>query len=996
MAKSKHNNNNNNKNKTHKILFISLAVIILIGALLTGVLLVANEDLAGMARKILPAYNEQLKKADTKTKVNLVARQIQQVTTLNQLLAKKMLDYYKMMKAAEICTELENSVKKSRGSQKISALCKDPDNDDFQKADGVYAYITNPNLIKGKGLKIGCNVVYDTCKEDGLPYLYEQRCNYLNVPEQLMYDCSIMGPNFVCKKGACVDTTKPKVPLCGDLVLDVGEECEDGNIIDGDGCSKLCKVEPKQPDLAIGQVFDVLSQYCVNSLNFEICNKGEGIVENNFMINVEANGKTSLFMYEVSAFGKIEPGKCVNYINPIKLNVLKFGKIDNNYDFKISVDLNQEIDEKDENNNEKTQNLVTGDNYYYLPNDKSGDNICDTWCFDTDEGKQYWIAGNLTFMHLSAPDYRNDQCDEYSHFKNKAILSERFCVDPIYKLDNGLFTYPAGEKQVDCTLLNAKCEDSRCVPIEKNNLKCKDYESGGVDPFKLGIINYTGIDSTNEEYIIIPDTCENEEMLLDYYCENGGELAEYNPINCYYLNAICQNGACVKVDKENQCIDNDPENDPFIAGNVDFVKFNGVIDPHLDDCTSADKTQLRQYYCINDKSPPQQLISDCTQYKNEFGPALCSNGKCTYPDPSLKKCIETYDNGLDYYKFGGIQSTNEYAEFYEGGDYCINDKQLIEFFCSENDLQMAPPYDCSLEGNKVCKNGACVVKDDSLKSCTFNGQQYEYTDEFGQNHYESQTACSFNNNEPYEKASSQSTDYLINYFCDGKELGNSIIDCTKINKKCFNGECMIPNPALAKCVEATGENWEINPKDPFTYGSSIGYNEFGIGCYVNFDNCMDSNVLQEVFCEGNTVKLIEIKCSKYGMKCNDNKDICQKADPTLASCTDTDDGNEPNIPGEVFSSDEFGASLSAVDDCDGITELVERTCENNKFNWISMQCSAGKQCRMICDADNNYLGSACIDTNDNTNVCKAAVEEPIPAESENGNNGNNGGGGSGP
>jgi len=47
-----------------------------------------------------------------------------------------------------------------------------------------------------------------------------------------MYDCSIMGPNYVCKKGACVDMTKPKIPLCGDLVLDVDEECEDGNIID--------------------------------------------------------------------------------------------------------------------------------------------------------------------------------------------------------------------------------------------------------------------------------------------------------------------------------------------------------------------------------------------------------------------------------------------------------------------------------------------------------------------------------------------------------------------------------------------------------------------------------------------------------------------------------------------------------------------------------------------------------------------------------------------
>ncbi len=35
----------------------------------------------------------------------------------------------------------------------------------------------------------------------------------------------------------------PKIPVCGDGVLDAGEGCDDGNTVDGDGCSATCAVE---------------------------------------------------------------------------------------------------------------------------------------------------------------------------------------------------------------------------------------------------------------------------------------------------------------------------------------------------------------------------------------------------------------------------------------------------------------------------------------------------------------------------------------------------------------------------------------------------------------------------------------------------------------------------------------------------------------------------------------------------------------------------------
>ena len=33
-------------------------------------------------------------------------------------------------------------------------------------------------------------------------------------------------------------------PVCGDGTLDAGEECDDGNTVDGDGCSAVCTIEP--------------------------------------------------------------------------------------------------------------------------------------------------------------------------------------------------------------------------------------------------------------------------------------------------------------------------------------------------------------------------------------------------------------------------------------------------------------------------------------------------------------------------------------------------------------------------------------------------------------------------------------------------------------------------------------------------------------------------------------------------------------------------------
>lgn len=41
----------------------------------------------------------------------------------------------------------------------------------------------------------------------------------------------------------CVAAPPPPQPVCGNGIVEDGEQCDDGNVVDGDGCSSLCTVE---------------------------------------------------------------------------------------------------------------------------------------------------------------------------------------------------------------------------------------------------------------------------------------------------------------------------------------------------------------------------------------------------------------------------------------------------------------------------------------------------------------------------------------------------------------------------------------------------------------------------------------------------------------------------------------------------------------------------------------------------------------------------------
>ena len=65
------------------------------------------------------------------------------------------------------------------------------------------------------------------------------------------------------------DTFAPDAPtsICGDGILQVGEQCDDGNAIPGDGCSGICTIEP-------GHICPTVGVLCISTIT-QVCGDGK-------------------------------------------------------------------------------------------------------------------------------------------------------------------------------------------------------------------------------------------------------------------------------------------------------------------------------------------------------------------------------------------------------------------------------------------------------------------------------------------------------------------------------------------------------------------------------------------------------------------------------------------------------------------------------------------------------------------------------------------------
>ncbi|MBT4540559.1 hypothetical protein HOC35_03525 [Candidatus Woesearchaeota archaeon] len=1022
------------KNKSENIKFITslfLILIVLVSLILVFDLIADKTDLTGKVRDVYKgAMNPERFEDNTYERLSITQDKLQkELRAIKNIRASDygVIDLLRTarekMEEASYCQEAEDAIGYKYNFQpdleKIEYVyCADIDKNNgenpFKQSSNVYYYsmydISPDYSVFPTGpeqppteyniLSQGCHKIIDKCKTENQQFLYEAECDPVKeVPTFRVVNCQEkFGEDFTCINGACIEVIEEPIIVeecgndilenneecddgnldngdgcseeceveeyCGDAIIQelLEEECDDGNLIEGDGCDEECNIETPPPDLIIGIINEnAVSEYCVNFYVFEVCNIGESTVEEEIEISLQANGEISVFEYD--PIDGLEPFECDLIKNPPKTHIFKFTTLDSIDNVMFSVDPDNEINEADETNNLKAQQIYSGDNYYYEPNNLEEDNICSAWCYDSDNGKNWWQAGTTTFLYNQEMDYKSDICDKYYGYPNQAVLTEYYCLNPIYKLDNGLFPYPALKKELDCTILDAKCENGACVPIDNNQLSCQDLE-GDSDPWTYGEVLYTSIDG--EDFVLQDECYNNNEKVNDYYCEDE-QLADSSHYNCVYMNALCQDGACVEVDEQNTCQDNQPENDPFVYGTLEFHKFTGETDYYGDGC-SFDRHEVFEDYC-NGEGVPDQISYDCTQDENEFGASLCVEGACVYPNPDLMVCDEVWDEGLDYYNKGKVESVSMHGVKDKNVDTCIpGNNLLIEYFCVDEELHMTEPYDCGLEG-MTCYNGRCTTPDENLKFCeevmTEEGTQVQYTNEFGLNTW-LETTCvdddeDTTNLDVYDFDDDPESNTLVTFSCNGNDIEYEVTDCAQTGGVCYEGECVTPDFNLVSCNSPQEEG---DGNDPFTDGYTEQTDEFGIE-KKKWDDCEDEYELQEYYCVGDEYEDIYIDCADYEMKCYN--DICQEPNLDLIECVHVEYSDEDPV---IFTN-EFGDATYNYDIC--ITNSYGQFLLNNPNSGYNGQKEvynevAQYMLQYTCNEDNS-LGKNVVDCEEQGKVC---------------------------
>ncbi|MBI5392397.1 hypothetical protein HZA96_00885 [Candidatus Woesearchaeota archaeon] len=686
--------------------------------------------------KILPAYDE------SKKKILLTEEQKMQYNDP--------VKYSACVEAKKISKWTDKSFNQNT-NMKLGEYkgCYDPTGDDLKVASAVYYFdfFSQPTYkaYSYKEVSISeCKFLADKCKGEKTPFIIEAYCDQKGNPTYTeAKDCRVIFGNndYVCDKGKCV------------LNVDI----------------------KKKPDLVVDIIYkDVYGKQCVNSYHFKICNNGDAPLEKQFAMTVKANGYESKFNYLFADFPKLKPKECVDIIKPDKLTILKFStSVQTTNDVNVVLDTNNEIDELDEKNNDKTASVYSGNGYIYDPatyDPNKEETWCDTFCYDSDDGKNFDKIGKVLFKYNSYISTADDHC--WGNNEVKTILNEAYCKKIVKYENTGKFSNPLGWKDFDCTILNTdeqqyKCEKNQCVPciggkcwyatngvpsgkddickeIVTDNGNSEDNNKGTnepqADPFVKGN-NDICSDSTSlkdgDEPPIDKDTLPQDE--LKAYCAATGEeigssgssgssgseemsdfekwlkdlYGDYVPeeptyYDCSYYSTADQAYACI----DGKCIGIDEsQNKEACVGpketEIDAYQKNKITYTTI----LGDKQEEQSDWCIDYGDKVINVFCNekklnTKEYSCVKDGAACVDGKCVMPDESKKKCVEKYDIGIAYETLGIIEYTTEYDQSDVRGDYCINGDQLIEYYCEGKQNKFTDPFSCNSLGKK-CVDGSC-------------------------------------------------------------------------------------------------------------------------------------------------------------------------------------------------------------------------------------------------------------------------------------------------
>lgn len=159
-------------------------------------------------------------------------------------------------------------------------------------AAGTVTITATDGLISGSAtltVTAPADTVIDT-DADGVPDTYDN-CPDVPNPDQIDSDADGIG-----------DACEVLVGVCGDMTIDVGEQCDDGNITNGDGCSATCTIETG-PDWAT--IFGDIKTTLL----------GQGIDTNIDTCSALPNSCSDVF-FEKAGYGKITFAGPIDFTDP--------------------------------------------------------------------------------------------------------------------------------------------------------------------------------------------------------------------------------------------------------------------------------------------------------------------------------------------------------------------------------------------------------------------------------------------------------------------------------------------------------------------------------------------------------------------------------------------------------------------------------------------------------------------------------------------------------
>jgi len=232
----------------------------------------------------------------------------------------------------------------------------------------------------------------------------------------------------------------------------------------------------------------------------------------------------------------------------------------------------------------------------------------------------------------------------------------------------------------------------------------------------------------------------------------------------------------------------------------------------------------------------------------------------------------------------------------------MDEYTVVEYSCSSQKVHEAF---LSCPSGYECTRGACTER----KEC-------EDTDG-GRDYYE--------RGETTEPSGFEATDQCIGgdtvleYYCNDDELVDSVRFNCPSGYACSAGACV----ESSTCEDSDG---------------GTDYYERGTteleGISSESDYCID-NTLVEYYCDGSrTMDSIEFMCP-HGYSCVDG--AC------VGYCTETDDGNEPEVFGETYFGSHIYADYCIERDEPMLDKLVEYYCDGDGlgFNTFEYSCSGG-------------------------------------------------------